>query len=376
MEGVNQRDRKGQPHRFEVLDALRGICACGVVFFHFHTTGMITNSAFARGSWMFVDFFFVLSGFVIYASYGGRLREGYSVPRFMGLRLGRVYPMYLAAIGFFFLFELLLLAMPSLAGREAFSGRMGWDLFALNLSLTQIFGFVDALGWNGPGWSIAAEVWAYLLLALVLKFFARNPWPVVGLIAVVSVAYLFWQGDPWLDRTFVHALPRCLFGFCLGMALFRFGLDGPKLSKGSWTALEVLAIVASIAMVSLGDGPWTLFAPLVFAAAIWVFAREGGAASRLFATAPFATLGVLSYSIYIVHVFVQARFRDALAVTERFGMPWSVERGADGQQVVGGPWWLADLLSLVMLAGVVATAWVTYRLIEAPGRRWSRKLLA
>jgi len=64
---------------------------------------------------MFVDFFFVLSGFVIYASYGKRLRDGYGLARFMGLRFGRVYPAYFAALVLFFVFEMLLWLVPSLA---------------------------------------------------------------------------------------------------------------------------------------------------------------------------------------------------------------------------------------------------------------------
>lgn len=374
-DAVVQRDRKGQVHRYQVLDALRGICACGVVFFHFHTTGLITNSAFARGSWMFVDFFFVLSGFVIYASYGQRLREGYSVGRFMGLRLGRVYPMYFVALLLFAAMEVLLLAVPSLASREAFTGRMDWDLGLLNVTLTQIFGVVRELGWNGPGWSIAAEVWAYLLLAFVLKLTPRNPWPAIGLIMVGSIAYLFWLGEPWLDRTYIHALPRCLFGFCLGMALYRFGLGGPQLGKGSGTALEALAIIVCVAMVSYATGAETLAAPFIFAAAIWVFAREAGVFSRIFSTWFFTLLGLLSYSIYIVHVFVQARFRDVLLVSDRWNMPWDIAIRPDGGQEVAGPWWLADLLTLVMLAGVIIFAYITYHLVEAPARRWSRKLL-
>lgn len=373
---ASQTDRRGIPHRFEVLDALRGICACGVVFFHFHTTGIITNTDFARGSWMFVDFFFVLSGFVIYASYGERLRSGYSIPRFMGLRLGRVYPMYLLVLAMFFAFELLLVGVPSLSPRPTFEGQTGWDILAMNVSLTQIFGFVDYLGWNGPGWSIAAEVWAYLIMAIVLSVFRKNPWPVVGLLAAASFALLALSGDPWLDRTFVHALPRCIVGFAMGMALYRFGLGQIDWMQG-WkaTLAELLAIIAVVVMVSQREGMITLLAPFVFLATIWIFAREAGLFSRIMHGRFFALLGVLSYSIYIIHVFVQARFRNVLEVAERFGMLWSVERSADGGQIVGGPDIVPDILALVMLGVVVFSSWVTYRLVEAPARRWSRRLL-
>ena len=137
---------------------------------------------------------------------------------------------------------------------------------------------------------------------------------------------------------------------------------------------ELLAIISVLAIVLREWGPITLWAPFVFAIAVWVFSREAGIFSKLLMHKTFRWLGMLSYSIYIIHVFVQARFRDVLGVVDRFGMPWPIERAADGTQVVTGPWWLADLLTIAMLGAVLVAAWLSYRLIEAPGRRWSRSI--
>ena len=89
---------KADAHRFEVLDSLRGVCALSVALFHLMSSGYLVNNEFTKGSWLFVDFFFVLSGFVIAASYQERLERGYSVWRFMALRLGRVYPLHFAVL--------------------------------------------------------------------------------------------------------------------------------------------------------------------------------------------------------------------------------------------------------------------------------------
>ena len=67
------------PHRYAALDALRGICATMVVLYHIRPTGWLTANPLATHAWLFVDFFFVLSGFVIAASYRGRLSEGFSL---------------------------------------------------------------------------------------------------------------------------------------------------------------------------------------------------------------------------------------------------------------------------------------------------------
>lgn len=77
--------------RIDVLDALRGICALLVVLVHFRSNGYIAQLPVLRNGWLFVDYFFVLSGFVIAHSYGARLASGeVSVARFMGLRMGRI----------------------------------------------------------------------------------------------------------------------------------------------------------------------------------------------------------------------------------------------------------------------------------------------
>ncbi|TIU76049.1 MAG: acyltransferase, partial [Mesorhizobium sp.] len=81
--------------RFLVLDSWRGICALLVALFHFPTTSMISQSAFVGGSYLFVDFFFVLSGFVIASAYGGRLNEPDDLARFALVRFGRIYPLHL-----------------------------------------------------------------------------------------------------------------------------------------------------------------------------------------------------------------------------------------------------------------------------------------
>ncbi len=80
--------------RFEALDGWRGVCACLVVLFHVHGYSPIYSWSLVRNSYLFVDFFFVLSGFVISWNYGARLDSWSGVKRFLVLRLGRVYPLH------------------------------------------------------------------------------------------------------------------------------------------------------------------------------------------------------------------------------------------------------------------------------------------
>ena len=85
-------------HRFEALDSWRGICACLVAVFHFHAYGFLYTSPFLRNFYLFVDFFFVLSGFVIAWNYADKLTSVQALKGFMILRAGRLYPLHLVTL--------------------------------------------------------------------------------------------------------------------------------------------------------------------------------------------------------------------------------------------------------------------------------------
>src|SRR5437667_12874785 len=85
--------------RFVVLDSWRGIAACLVALFHLDAYSHLYGVPFLRNSWLFVDFFFVLSGFVIAANYQQRLIEGFGIWRFALLRFGRLYPLHVTVLG-------------------------------------------------------------------------------------------------------------------------------------------------------------------------------------------------------------------------------------------------------------------------------------
>jgi peptidoglycan/LPS O-acetylase OafA/YrhL len=80
--------------RFETLDSWRGICALLVAVFHMPLAGALAGNQFIRGSYLFVDFFFVLSGFVIAHAYGAKLTRGEGLAKFMVTRFGRLFPLH------------------------------------------------------------------------------------------------------------------------------------------------------------------------------------------------------------------------------------------------------------------------------------------
>lgn len=364
--------------RFIALDSIRGICACLVALFHIKSTGFITNTSLVANSWLFVDLFFVLSGFVIAAGYGERLANGYSIRRFMFLRLGRVYPLHVAVLLMFLSMELagLMFGTWGMSARIPFSEpRTPYELFT-SLALVQIFAGHGSLVWNGPSWSIAAEVWTYLAGALALRFFGARILPILCVAALAALTLLALGGDSAWNPATGFTFVRCIYGFSLGMIgweLFTTRLSNVQISFPVATAIEIVTVAACAAFVSTNVAP--LACPPLFFVAVLVFSLEGGAVSRLFELRPFQIIGLLSYSIYMIHTFVIARVMD-LAVLVGHRMHFKlidVVQGTSGTtKKLVGPGLIPDLGTIAMIAIVIATAGVTYLLIERPFREWSR----
>jgi peptidoglycan/LPS O-acetylase OafA/YrhL len=335
-----------------------------VVLFHFRTEGVLTNLPAIRRGWMFVDFFFVLSGFVLAHAYFSGIGRGVSPWRFLGLRLGRIYPLHLAMLLLMLAGEVGLWLVGG--GRAAFApGRTVGD-FISSLLLLHASGTTDRLVWNGPSWSIAAEFWAYAAFAALAL--TRRVWPFALMAVAAGLTTLATHPDLH-DASFDLGVVRCLYGFSLGVLVWRLrGESDWRPPVWLATLAEILLVAAVIGFASLvWGGARTLLAPILFAAAVAVFADDAGLVSRLLRLRPFALLGTLSYGIYMVHPFVQARLMEVLA---RLGL---AETGSPDRLTAQG--WQADAITLATLALVIAAAAIAYRYVEAPARGWTRRRL-
>ncbi|TPI34037.1 acyltransferase [Mesorhizobium sp. B3-2-1] len=374
--------------RFQVLDSWRGICALLVALFHFPTASAISQSSFVGSAYLFVDFFFVLSGFVIASSYANRLGRPEEVARFALVRFGRIYPLHLVMLAALAAFELLRLVLPQLHGTGAapFTGGFDFRSLAANLLLLQGVGFEDRLTWNAPSWSISAEFFAYLLFAGVVFIAGARAW--IWFVAAALTAPLFLLGFSMrhMDVSYDFGFIRCLYGFSLGALLAWFQHDsiagarqvllanGPRMS---WTLAEIVMVAVIGLFVSLaGDNDAGIAAPLVFALALFLFAHEGGWISALLRTPFMLTLGALSYSIYMVHIFVQVRLINVAGLVERkLGLGLIGDIVLRGDPATGfGAGWTGTVAIVVMLAATIAVSWATWRLVEMPAMAWFRRL--
>ena len=271
-------------NRFEALDGWRGVCACCVVLFHFHGYSPIYESPLVRNSYLFVDFFFVLSGFVIALNYATRLGTWHDLRRFLVLRLGRVYPLHVFMLFCSWLTRRLAWWRAWDSRRRPRRSRGDAQPLAVlsNLFLVQSLHVHDGLTWNGPSWSISTEVWTYVVFALVSVVLGLRAW-MLALAAIAPPLALLYLSGSGMDVTYDWGLIRCIFGFALGIACYhvhrlRTRHGGPRLNPVAATVAECLIVAAVVAFVSgAGKSPWSLLAPFVFSVAVLVFAWERGA---------------------------------------------------------------------------------------------------
>lgn len=365
--------------RFEVLDSLRGLCACMVLLAHIDTPGVISQALVVRHAYLFVDFFFVLSGFVIAASYGERIAGGFSILKFALLRLGRIYPLHVAVLAVFLLFELVLATgLVGQGGRAPFAFPHDPGSLVASLLLVHTFVGPDQTVWNDPSWSIAVELWTYLIFAALFRWSGRLIVPVSLALAACCALYLAWVTDRYINVFHDGALARCLFGFSLGVVGFKVHpfLGRHGLGRYLGTALEVLAGLAVVLIVVRAGSTWlSLLVPPTFLAVVLVFAQERGALSWLLRRRPFLFVGMLSYSIYMIHMFLKYRLADVVELLERAsGVPLST--AVDDRVLMGSTPLMGDAISILAVAGTIACAYLTYRYIERPAQLWSRNRVA
>ena len=389
--------------RLEVLDSWRGIAALMVALLHFDAFSHIYDLPLLRNSMLFVDFFFVLSGFVIAGSYEDKLRQGFSYSSFLLLRFGRLFPLHFAILMAMVAYECLkystFAALGGSAG-EAFSYGFSLPKLLSNLALVQSLGLHDTLSWNVPSWSISTEFYAYAAFAFIVIFCGRAyKWIILATIGL-SVYILANVAPRGIYSNWDYGFARCLFGFLIGTFVwqayqFNKRTDRQSGSQGAgsqgagsqgagsqgaqgdnrrlWNLFEVLCLALIILFLSSLDelDPAGLMVPFLFALCVFVFAQEKGFVSGILRHRIFVGLGTYSYSIYMVHFFLTILFHHTLiAIDLLFDVHLFAANGHFGSSLL-----LGDLFTLIYLAAVIAVSHMTYHVIEAPSRRYFRRLV-
>ncbi|MEO9508522.1 MAG: acyltransferase, partial [Nonlabens ulvanivorans] len=207
--------------RYEVLDGLRGICALFVCILHARIFSHLYGIDFIRNAYLFVDFFFVLSGFVICISYKHKLQNKTQLCNFTVKRIGRIWPLHILTILALLAIELskcyILSNTSTTSESGAFVGRFSIEALFANVFLVHSLGTFGSLTWNNPSWSISVEYFTYLIFALTVYSFRSKLKELSVAIVIVSLIALVFLAPKNMDVTYDYGLIRCLSGFFVGV---------------------------------------------------------------------------------------------------------------------------------------------------------------
>ena len=312
-----------QKHRFEVLDIFRGIFASAVVFYHmgaFSDTPILNND-FIKNSDMFVDFFFVLSGFVICYSYR-EINFGVDLKSFLKKRIYRLYPLHLAMLLIFLAVEGVKLLLQNYVQINNSLDNSVTTFFTSILLINSIkVPGVQDIGWNMVSWSISAEWISYIVFALacyVLSKFSvgrRKAFPYLIISVCAYFILVNITGNTKLDYTYDFGFLRGIIGFFTGtVCLYAFDSSFHRLKtfpKLLFTLLECIVVVIIIYFIINGSSfkQIGVVYEALFFVSIFIFAFEKGHISQgLNSINLLKNMGKYSYSIYMIHTLLISIF--------------------------------------------------------------------
>jgi peptidoglycan/LPS O-acetylase OafA/YrhL len=347
------------------LEGGRGAAALIVALYHLGIG--IENFGFIRNGYIFVDLFFVLSGFVLAASYLNRLDTGAQLRSFFIRRFGRLFPLLIFSTLVFIVFQNAIVLAKRLAAANGYgealnnAGSLDFVLptaseIIATLTMTHSLGLFDELILNTPSWSISTEFYTYLLFAVVCFLIAgRMRLAAFFLLSAGAFAVTVWASTTvhdCLNRggcmsvTYDYGFPRTVFSFFLGALVYhasnKIRFDTRLLQ---WIGLALLVLLFS----SVDANPALAFAfPFVFAILILACCQDSGPLAAILNTKPLQILGQRSYSIYLLHIPLILIFGN-------------VAKRIDGTAAT------ISLVAVFVVTLVVISGW-TYRFVEDPLR--------
>ena len=379
MKKKDTKTKDSKPH-YALLDGLRGVAALLVVWYHifegFQFAGNKPVIDFINHGYLAVDFFFILSGFVVGYAYDNRWGKTLTLGGFFRRRLIRLQPM---------------VCMGAVIGAASFllSGMERWDGTHATLWLTflafvcgclmlpalpgmprEVRGNGEMFPLNGPCWSLFFEYVGNIVYALFIRRLSTR---LLALLSFALCCALAWFavtdqsgygsiGVGWtVDRTnILGGSLRMLCHFTMGLLLSRIFKPIHYARGAFWTSAALLLIIFHVPYIH-SDGALSLNGMFEAACIIAVFPlvvwyAASGKTTDIASTRICRFLGDISYPLYIVHYPIMYAFYMWLIKTRQYTLYET---------------WPA---ALAAVTASIILAWLCLKLYDMPVRKWLRNL--
>lgn len=363
---MNSNTLSTKPH-YAILDGLRGVAAIMVVSFHIFETHSTSHlDQMINHGYLGVDFFFLLSGFVIGYAYDDRWSR-MNFKDFFKIRLTRLQPMVvmgmvIGAVCFYFqdspIFPAIhLVPVWKLLGIML----IGFTLIPITISM-DIRGWQEMHPLDGPGWSLFFEYIANILYAVWIRKFSKTALAIlvsVSACALIHLAVTSPAGDViggWsVDATQLRiGITRTMYPFFCGLLLCRLAKLAYVKNAFLWCSL-LLIVVFAMPRIGGSEHLWmnglydSLSIIFIFPLIVWL-----GAGGKITGKASLKTckfLGDISYPIYITHyplIYTYTAWVSSHKPTLAQALPYA----------------------LLTFSGSVLLAYACLKLYDEPIRRW------
>lgn len=291
---------------------MRGLSAFLVICYHlqFGTDFKLPfenySQFFTRG-YLWVDLFFILSGFIIKYSYApnGNILDKTKIFKFYISRMARIYPLHIFCLLYLAIFTVLVAGLHFYLGKEMIDDRLtAPGLFSLlkEVLLIHAWGAQSEVHWNIPSWSISAEMAAYIIFPLFVLI-SKNK---IGslFLAMIPISFYFYVFRTTESLDIISGLSpiRCISGFILGMMACKYRI---KINKISNLYLSIIQVVCTLCIYyglshKIND-VFLIPSFLMLVVSTW---SDRGVISNILSGPIFQYLGKTSYSIYLNHVCI------------------------------------------------------------------------
>lgn len=361
-----------KPH-YEILNGLRGVAALMVIWYHvfeaFATSPI--DQKFNHG-YLAVDFFFILSGFVIGYAYHDRWTR-MTKKDFFKRRLIRLHPMIIMG-------TILGVITFLIQGSEQWNGTkvsISMVMLAMLLHLflipaapgtgAEVRGNGEMYPLNGPAWSLFFEYIGNILYALILRKLSTKVLTVLVVLsgmglasfAVFNLSGFSHLGVGWsmLDYNLLGGFLRLLFAFSIGLLMSR-NFKPIKIKGAFWISGLAIVVLLSLPYIGNGESPWmnglyeAICTIVIFP--ILVYLGASGKTTDIFTSRMCKLLGDISYPLYMIHYPFMYLFYSWIWKNElTFAQTWPV--------------------ALALFFGNIVLAYLCLKLYDEPVRKYLTK---
>lgn len=352
--------------RISKLDGLRGLFSLMIVLFHYREAFLpdfLRHIFFIRVSYTFVDFFFVLSGYVIAYNYNS-IKSFPEFTLYIKKRFTRLFPLLLLTTSIALIFDLI--------------GNFGFPQLVQNVdSVSVLFKrYVDTLlftnstpilgktsGINGVSWSISSEMVSYIVFGIVsLLAIGKRKNIALAIIILACAIFTVYHGKHF--NTGDYGFVRGLISFNIGYFVWLLSLKKVKVPNFFEIGIPIfLLAIFYILHHSLNGFEEQMFGlgviPLFFGISIWILIQTNGIISKILSSKPLIFLGDISYSVYLNHAIIVLVIPKIVFGILKFPQNMYSEIG----------------LLLLTIAFILVYSYFTFKVVELKGGSFLKRML-